>query len=314
MKVILSHQSAMDYWLSHEGTKRTLALFSEDVSANLAAIREALIWSDFSDKEVDKNLHVLVLSDSKRRNKKITCHVINYSLPHESFCAISAQLAVVCPELNLVQMASELSFVELVEYGCQLCAQYYIDLNSGNLIARKPLCTSKSIMRYLSKMQPESKAVATIKRALHYIVENAASPMEHKAAIIFSLPHKWGGFGLPTPCLNQKIELSDKSQTFCKKNYCYADLCWTESKLIVEYDSALWHNSLDRYVNDAARRDALRFEGWYVYELVPDVLYNPTKMEHLAKQLSNKLGLRFRNRSECFQDKNQELMKLLLEK
>ena len=73
-------------------------------------------------------LHVVVAQANDRvRTGSPVCHVWSAGFPAGSFVRLRDGLYISSPERSFVEMATELSLVELVRYGCLLCSRYAYD-------------------------------------------------------------------------------------------------------------------------------------------------------------------------------------------
>ena len=78
-------------------------------------------------------------------------------------------------------------------------------------------------------------------RALGFVMENAASPMETVLALLLCLPYRLGGYGIEKPQFNYRVDVPTHIRKLADRRYCECDLCWPGSNLAAEYDSARYH-------------------------------------------------------------------------
>ena len=173
-------------------------------------------------------MDVLVASAPGRRNDADThCHVWSAPVPENSFLKAAPSVYVSSPEFCFLQMAGSLSLPKLIQLGFELCGCYVIDARTrrGFTRTKRPMTTPVHLAKYLqatTKCYGHAKAM----RALRWIVENSWSPMETDITILLTLPTRMGGYQMPLPKLNHRIDLpSELQQRAGVAGYCL-DMVW----------------------------------------------------------------------------------------
>ena len=193
-------------------------------------------------------LHVVVAQANDRvRTGSPVCHVWSAGFPAGSFVRLRDGLYISSPERSFVEMATELSLVELVRYGCLLCSRYAYDGDKRGFRKRTPLTDVRSLRRFVEKSRGcigSNKAL----RALRFIADSSASPMETNLVMALCLSRMIGGYGLDLPELNACIEVRTKGLVQRERFEC--DLYWRKRHVAVEYDSGEHHSG-----NAAETRD-----------------------------------------------------------
>jgi very-short-patch-repair endonuclease len=82
-------------------------------------------------------------------------------------------------------------------------------------------------------------------------------------------------FGIPRPGTQHRIDVGGR--TF------FADFCWPEIGLVVEFDSWRWHGGRTKFEYDADRDQLLRIAGWDVVRFTRD------QVVHQRVQTGNRL-------------------------
>jgi hypothetical protein len=137
---------------------------------------------------IDLPLHVLASDHSLRRSSKnLVPHIWKGPLPQGSIRDTGKGFYVCSPELTFIQMANILSLPKLIELGFMFCGIYTI--SNEEILPSKPLTTIARLRTFLSKMH-RVQGVKKATQALHYIVENSASPMESILTMLLCLPYK----------------------------------------------------------------------------------------------------------------------------
>jgi len=249
-------------------------------------------------------LDVAVKVPEARRESQITKpHVMSCHLPEGCFVEAGGGVFVSSPELCFFQMARELSLIRLIELGFEFCgtyslaAEYTIRTNpvaaKVGLNVRRSLTTKKKLLAFSSRIKGE-RGTAKALRALRYISDGSASPMETILVMFLSLPCKLGGYGLPMPELNARIDPVKAAKKSASKDYYFCDLYWPDANVPVEYDSDTHHTGAERIASDNKRRNSLTVAGVNVITVTNQLIRNRKELEKVAKQLAAITGKRLR--------------------
>ena len=144
------------------------------------------------------------------------------------------------------------------------------------------------------------------------VLDNSASPMETVVSMLGFLPHKLGGFGIPSPVLNYQIKLTDKERHLLKRRELYLDAYWENSKVALEYDSTMFHGTPKERTTDSKRRDFLLSKGITVITLTKDQVFNYALFHNVMMQLARQLRFRFRVRMRDWDRLHAQLRSFLL--
>lgn len=287
---------------SHESVLYARRLFSEPPKLT-ANEKEAL-------SRLDLPLHVLTTGKSARRNSKtLTSHLWNGPLHKGTILDSGKGFYVVSPEFCFALMAKTLSIPKLIELGFELCGIY--DIFRGAIYKAKPLTTVSRLKAFVSKMQNfhgKRKAL----RALSFVLENSASPMETTLTMLLCLPYRLGGYGLPKPSLNHRIDLPYRKHYDFSAEFYVCDLYWPKTRLAVEYDSNQFHTGEERIVYDSCRRLDLMYIKITVLTVTWDQVKDVRMLDDFANRLSKRLGKRLRLPEAGFPQARQALRKELL--
>ena len=297
MKWIISHQSALEYWRGADADKALKGKIPRTIKPQAKPLNaEELYTENF--RGLAKPLHVLVGNGNARKvNRNLHCHVYSGELPYGSFVQMESGLVVSSPELCFLQMAGELSLVDIVTLGFELCGRYRLDKESAEGKGFRedlPLTGVGSLGSYIARISG-LKGGKNALRALRFIADGAASPMETILTMLLILPYKLGGYGFPKPFLNYRIEspASVIKSTGKSKHY-FCDLYWPDKKVDVEYDSDAYHTGPERIDQDAIWRNALTSMGITVVTVSSRQIFETQKMRELAKILSKLLRKRLK--------------------
>lgn len=305
MVLVLSHISALEYLNS----LRRLNPQSRVVSSAQFLISQppCLNSYDLEKLGLSTPIHLLVSNDVVRRNShKTVCHACSYPLKRGYILEWAEGLFTVSPELMFLQAATELPLIGLMRLGFEICGSYYV--KGKTLYQGKPLSTVKRLELFIEKagnLHGSKKA----RQALRYILDNSASPMETALAMLLSLPYKLGGYGIPQPFLNHRIE----SAVISTSSGCYiCDFYWPLSKLAVEYDSNLFHTGAERITEDSIRRSELLASGITVVSITLAQIKDREKMDNVVHLLARLTSKRIRFIEPQFTHANTALRKCIL--
>jgi len=310
MEWILSHRSALEFWreASAEDALAGKKLRYVKPPAGRLSVKER---QDEKFRNFDMPLHVLVGNDNARTgDKNLHCHICSGEFPAGSFMRTDSGLIVSSPELCFLQMAAVLSFTDLVALGYEFCGRYRRDKKSAKgqgFRGDLPLTSAAGLSAYAARAV-YLKGRTKVLKALRYIADGSASPMETILAMMLTLPYKYGGYGFPEPLLNYCIEVPISAG---KAKY-YCDLYWPGKRVDVEYDSDAFHTGPDRIAKDAIKRNALTGAGITAVTVSRKQIIDMQEFRELAELLSKLLGKRLQYPKKDFDIRRAELMEQLL--
>lgn len=255
-------------------------------------------------------VHVLIADESNRvRTKNIVTHICP-AIPDACVVDAGEGFYVSTPEFCFLQLAQRLSLIKLVELGFELCGMYSAVANQDAMSRAKSL-TSQAKLQAFIEANGGFPGVRKARRALRYVQNDSASPMETILTLILCLPYKLGGYGLPCPQLNYRIDVPLSLRKKADRSYCKGDLCWPEFNLCVEYDSELHHSAADQRHSDARRRSTLIMLDYTVISVTPDQLFDSGACNRLAHQIAELTGKRLRYEDPVFTHTHLSLRKEL---
>lgn len=262
---------------------------------------------------LERPLHVLVASESERRLiKDVVCHTAPArTLPRFIFKAPGGVL-LEGPGLCLLHEAVRLPLPLLVQMGFELCGGYriYPD-NPRGFAESKPVATPLQLVRFVEAMG-NAKGSRQLARALSYVCEGSRSPMETVIVLLLCLPPRLGGYGLPMPRLNYRVDVHRNGCKASANRYFVCDAFWPDAWLDVEYDSDLVHTGSTRIAHDAKRRNGLTSLGVTVITVTKQQVFNCDEMDRVAHAIAKALGWRLRMRGSGWVKARADLRRQLL--
>lgn len=305
MKLLAVDKTAMDYWSANAGC----AWNAQRLRPFCAPVRPpdpekaTHLCRSFS----APPFHVLI-SEARglRRAGTLQCHRHAGFLPSGSFIRVEADLWVATPEYLFLRAAAHLELLHLIAFGYRLCGTYF---PAGNLSGRSLSSTAK-LSRYLERCTGV-RGVKKARRAMAHVLDNAASPREAAVAMKLTLPCRMGGYGLPHPVLNQRVELRAWQRSSLNKGYLRVDMGWPEWGVAVEYDSDQWHSGRSQITRDSRRRTELSCLSLDVLTVTNDEMQSVADMDRLVRALAPKLGSRVRTTVKDYDALKVELRDML---
>ncbi len=296
MPLVLSHISALEYWLSVRRGPRSFVRVSRARSL-LSSVPSLSSEKVLGPWWLARPLHAIVAGQELRRpSSEFVCHVWSGLLPKGSVLDAQNGFCVCSPELCFLQMANSLSMIELIMLGFELCGTY--DVSDGDVRECQPLTSVAKLSAFAEKMHGvngRKNALAALKQ----VVGGSASPRETALCMCLCLPYRLGGYGFEKPELNHRIDIPSTLKSHVRQSYFVGDLCWPERRLDVEYDGSL-HLDADRRASDEARRTVLETMGFTVVAVTRKQFNSVAATHAVAETLALHLGRRLRFRDPSF--------------
>lgn len=257
-------------------------------------------------------LHLLFAEAGLRPSAKqlglppLRAHVQTADLPDGSILRLSEHVSIVSPELCFLQMAPFSSVPQLTLTGYQLCGTYALlpspdDPARDTVVSRAASLTTANALAAITAAPVGARNRRARIAAMH-ILDNAASPMEAKLAMLLTLPTAMGGYALPRPELNPVLPLRPKAQTLYPHTTVRPDLYWADARFDVEYDGDT-HEGTESRMKDAGRRVALEAEGvkmlTLTYAQVADEAAFDVLARRIAKEIGRRIDIRMKNGSHA---------------
>lgn len=236
------------------------------------------------------------------------------NVPRDAFSPAGEGSFVASPEFCFLQMASVLSFSELVLLGMEFCGFYCLDPTEEEGFGRRPVAlTSCARIRDFLAENEGARGRRAAEVALSYMSDGAASPMESAIYLLLCLPYKRGGYGLPRPFLNYQIKLDEKARKLSGGLPCWGDLCWPDDHLDLEYLGRPSHEGADNMMSDRRRTLAIEEAGYEVIEITKEQVLDLVAFDIVVRRIAAKLGKRL-NKSKCgITPERQTLAKVLFD-
>lgn len=250
-------------------------------------------------------------AETRTRTPSVVSHTWA-ELPDGSVADAGMGFLVSTPEFCFLQLASRLSLAHLMQVGFELCGTYAL-AEDGPAKQRKEPLTSVGELKSFIESAPNAYGRAKALRAVRYLMDGSASPMETVLAMLLCLPYKLGGYAIPRPALNYRVDVPPSMRKLADRSFCVCDLCWPAAKLSVEYDSKRYHTDPERQDSDARRRNMLIALGYTVVTASWNQVTDGGAFNRLAQQVAKRTGKRLRYVDPAFTRKHIALRDELLE-
>jgi hypothetical protein len=341
MKYFISHQSALEFWRNARiRASQSKAVLPHKVvsSKHLPTKPDDTVhlskgfWEKIGQpRNLSLPLHILVANANARNaSLSLKSHVWSRPLPQGSFLdvgnagsvdnvgsaasgadSVGGCLAVSSPEFCFLQMASVLTLEDLIKLGFEFCGTYSETLDGSSCVqCEKPLTSVARIKAYLAKVGGSQGSLKAL-RALKHVLDGSASPMETNLTLLLCLPNLLGGYGLPKPLLNHRIDITPRAKKTTSGRYYRCDLYWPVQKLAIEYDSDLFHTGPQRIADDSRRRNDLAALGIMVITVTRRHMNSSEQFGQVAQFIARQTKKRLRLKNPEFMDKHLNLRKLL---
>ncbi|MCF0231955.1 MAG: hypothetical protein HUJ63_06755, partial [Enterococcus sp.] len=228
---------------------------------------------------------------------------------------ISEKSYVCSPEYLLFDLLDMLPRSMFAIVASELCASFLVVKRNGksSIVRARPVTSISSIKNFAKQYLAENSAKALM-AGVKYCVENAFSPPEIAVALLFHFAPQSGGYGMTKPCLNPKMtietnlryaqNLDVRYEGGGQKIHIKPDLYWPKHKLIIEYDSAQFHDGNIAYGSDLQRRSAFGKSGYTVVNVSKDQLRSVEAFHDVGQNVLRICGKRFSNYSASSVSRN----------
>ena len=185
-----------------------------------------------------------------------------------------------------------------------------VELPERGFYNRLPLISIKKLTAFITSM-PGFKGSKKATRALRYILDGSASPMETKLSMLLTLPYQLGGFGLPKPEMNARIVPRKADRRTTSKEFYICDLFWPDKGIAVEYDSNQFHTGSTHITDDARKRNTLTAMGVRVISVTAQQIFDNDEFERAARVIAKRLGKRLVYKNPGFAAAHYDLRSIL---
>jgi len=316
MDVFFTDETALEFWRLHrrsqENRKYSLCRRKPPCEASASyTVRLGETWG------LSLPLDIMVGELSARRpSKAVRPHVCSKPVPNGSFVSVGDGLYLSSPEFCFFRMAAKYPLAKLIALGFEICGSYSLpgsastggnrDDSVQTMYDFPPLTSKKKLMAFCARMEGWTGHKQALK-ALRFVADDSASPMEAVLVMLLTLPYKYGGYALPMPELNGSIYPKKGVSQFAGKSFYRGDLLWRDAGVVAEYNSDLEHASPDRIARDAIRRNDLSLCGIYEVTVTKSQIKSIELFDKIARQIAVRIGKELQYKKSEFLKARREL-------
>lgn len=292
MTLFVNSWTAMRFWcMTGTSIDDATAPCSLNEVKNAATSLRAINPDSYSDLLHDgRPLHILVADKGQRsKSPQLVYHTRKAPYPAGAFRRYAPDTVIASPELCFLEMANELPFFKLVEFGYLLCGTYTVNPDVVDSNKREPLTTKRKLTSFIDRMGV-TRGCEIARKALGLVCEGSASVRETKTTVLLCTPVRLGGYGLVYPILNHRIDFSDRERLLFGRTHVVIDLYWKEHHFGIEYDGVDNHSSESDVSKDRRKSSDLDYHGIQVLRIDKAQLANPYQVYVLAKKCARHMG------------------------
>ena len=251
---------------------------------------------------------ISIMTDSavrRTQSKHWKCQVWSKPLPRGAICLLNERgVYVSSPAFCFMQMAPLLTLPDAIRLGMELCGTHStlpfsecepFDFGLTATEVRNgfanvtPIINAEQLRRELERLGAGKESRAVV--AARYVLDRSRSPGESRLYILLCLPVKMGGYGLPKPKLNVRIDLPEELWELAGTDHFICDLYYPG--LAIEYDGG-YHWEGEQRMSDNLRQLILEKMGIEVRRIDKLQLQNPEALDMQARIIAERLKVRMR--------------------
>lgn len=301
MKVYVIGSSALYFW---RHCPRAQALLKADVHDPLNDCPLSSAELDALDIPFElfgnRPLRLMVPSgDLRFARRRYKYSIYSRPLPAHAFKQLGENICVASPELCLLQSQTVYPTDRLMELIMELCGRYALDAEAvrGFVSREYQLATIDSVRDFL-ECTPGVPGKRNLLDVCRFVKENSRSPMETREYLLACLPKRLGGYALPFPELNARLDLSPDERRAAKRKYIECDMCWEDQKVVVEYDGHDDHESREDRHRDALKRNLLIARGYRVFTVTGRQILDTEAFDTVIHEIAKSIGYRMKSYPE----------------
>ena len=172
----------------------------------------------------------------------------------------------------------------------------------SGFVSSEPISSVGSLLAFANSAAA-FPGCARARKALRYVLDRSASPAESRLVFLLCTKRSLGGYGLPLPQMNYRIDVVGEGRKCTSHKYFVLDLFWESARLDVEYDSDAFHASKAGITSDAERRNALVAMGYTVITVTNGQASSANSLDDVAFAIARVLKVRIRRQNGTWNQK-----------
>lgn len=315
--IFVGYESAFEYWRGAR-TRETRECRPSNVrslSSSTASAVAVQLGRELSPllSGLTSPLHVMVNTQGKRlRSSDVIAHSCSVKMPPHSFCTLDTDGYLASPELALVQHAPTVGFYQLLLDAYALCGTYVIDPEDTRGFADREPITSTQRLSAFVRAGHDLQGAYILSRALRYLANGSASPQESILTLLLCLPRAQGGYGLPLPLLNARVDVPPRLRPLVEKDWYMPDLYWPTHRVAAEYNSMAFHTGAQNIANDSKRTKDFGTLGIRLITVTWDEVRDSALTDRVARHIAKLMGRRLRAGTRAHKLASRELRAQIL--
>lgn len=271
-------------------------MFADDTLANVQILAS-------SKQEADR------MRDAARENGQYVRGISVWEgpVPKGSFETISDNLRMSTPEYFFLRKANQLSLVEAVSLGIELCGKFRTVVTQYNRgedydFLRSPR-TSKGRIRAYLRGARGTKEGKRAKRVLRLVADECCSPMSSYLYVLLCLPRAQGSYGVERGIMSGAFEGRRGFMPASYGKFLAYDLSWPDKHVAVQYTGPKQPGE--------TQMEALQTEGMRVLCVTDDDIADPDRFDKTARKLADLLGMLMPEQTDKWLEARGRLRELL---
>lgn len=239
----------------------------------------------------DLPVDLLVTSAADRTERQgVRCRVWGGLIPPGAFVALGNGVFLSTPEFAFLQLAPRISLPLLILLGFEVCGFFAVQ-RAGCLSQKRcqPLTTASRLRRFLDAV-PGTYGSKRARTAVRYILDHAGSIMEAAMVELTCLSRVRGGYGLPFPQMNPRIEVPSVKRELLGRSWISCDAYWPGARVALEYDGRIDHEGANNVARDYARANDLVALGIAADFVTKEILFNVHSFDKVVRKVARQIG------------------------
>ena len=174
--------------------------------------------------------------------------------------------------------------------------------SKSGFVSSEPISSVDSLLAFANSAAA-FPGCARARKALRYVLDRSASPAESRLVLLLCAKRSLGGYGLPLPRMNYRVDVVGEGRKCTPHKYFVLDLFWENARLDVEYDSDAFHASKAGIASDAERRNALVAMGYTVITVTNGQVSSANSLDGVAFAIARVLKVRIRRQDGTWNQK-----------
>lgn len=156
MAIFIGHKTALAYWRTHDrnwAQPISQAAPQENNSPYYSQMDTGILWKFGID---EKPVSILVSCKANmRKSQNLSPRIWSGKHPSRSFYKIARNLYISTPEATFLQLGNELSLIQLITIGYELCGSYGLSAQSSSGFLRRDPRSDPNSSNVISKNATE---------------------------------------------------------------------------------------------------------------------------------------------------------------